>query len=177
MSRYATGLVQYTFSRTDNNTGGVGWYPANQYDLSGEWSRADFDQRHRLNLLGSFSPGKQLTFGVGMQLATGKPYTWTTGLDPFGTGLFSARPPGVSRNSLQGPGYADLDVRLSRDFFFSQGKNREKGKVATFGFEAFNVLNHVNYTSYVGNFLSSDFGRAVSALPTRRLQLTARFKF
>ena len=68
VTHYVTGLVQYTLSRTSNNTGGVAWFPANQYDLSGEWSRADFDQRHRLNLLESFSPGKQFTFGVGVQL-------------------------------------------------------------------------------------------------------------
>jgi hypothetical protein len=178
VTRYVTGLVQYTLSRTDNNTGGITWFPANQYDLSGEWSRADFDQRHRLNLLESFSPGKQLTFGVGAQLASGKPYSMTTGLDPFNTGLLNARPAGVSRNTLEGPAYADLDLRLSRDFYFSKDrKDTEKGKVTTLGFEAFNVLNHVNYTSYVGNLQSNFFGQAVSALPTRRLQLTARFKF
>jgi hypothetical protein len=178
VTRHVTGLVQYTFSSTDNNTGGVGWYPANQYDLSGEWSRADFDQRHRLNLLESFSPGKQLTFGVGVQLATGKPYTMTTGLDQYGTGLVNARPTGIPRNSLGGPAYADLDLRVSRDFYFSKDKkDKEKGKVTTVGIEAFNVLNHVNYTSYVGNLQSDFFGQAVSALPTRRLQLTARFKF
>jgi hypothetical protein len=44
-------------------------------------------------------------------------------------------------------------------------------------FDAFNVLNHVNYTGYVGNELSPFFGQAVAALPTRRLQVTARFKF
>ena len=27
-------------------------FPANDYDLSGEWARADFDRRHRFNLLG-----------------------------------------------------------------------------------------------------------------------------
>jgi hypothetical protein len=176
ITRYATGLIQYTLSRTNNNTGGVTWYPANQYDLSGEWSRADFDQRHRLNLLESFSPGKQVTFGVGVQLASGKPYTMIAGQDLFSTGILNARPPGVPRNSLEGPAYADLDLRLSRDFYFSRTK-REKGKVTTFGFEAFNVLNHVNYVSYVGNIQSPFFGQAVSALPTRRLQLTARFKF
>jgi hypothetical protein len=176
ITRYATGLIQYTLSRTDNNTGGVTWYPANQYDLSGEWSRADFDQRHRLNLLESVSPGKQLTFGVGVQLASGKPYTMIAGQDLFNTGILNARPPGVPRNSLEGPSYADLDLRLSRDFYFNKAK-REKGKVTTFGFEAFNVLNHVNYVSYVGNLQSGFFGQAVSALPTRRLQLTARFKF
>jgi hypothetical protein len=178
MTRYATGLIQYTLSHTDNNTGGVTWYPANQYDLSGEWSRADFDQRHRLNLLESFSPGKQLTFGVGLQLASGKPYTEIAGLDMFNTGILNDRPAGVPRNSLEGPAYADLDLRLSRDFYFSKvKKDREKGKVTTFGFEAFNVLNHVNFVSYVGNLQSTSFGHAVSALPTRRLQLTARFKF
>lgn len=176
MTRYATGLIQYTLSRTDNNTGGVTWFPANQYDLSGEWARADFDQRHRLNLLESFSPGKQLTFGVGVQLASGKPYSMISGQDTFGTGILNARPPGVSRNSLRGPGYADLDLRLSRDFYFNKAK-KEKGKVTTFGFEAFNVLNHANYVSYVGNLQSPFFGQAVAALPTRRLQLTARFKF
>jgi Carboxypeptidase regulatory-like domain len=176
MTRYATGLIQYTLNRTENNTGGVTWYPANQYDLSGEWSRADFDQRHRLNLLESFSPGKQLTFGVGVQLASGKPYTKIAGLDTFNTGILNDRPAGVPRNSLEGPAYADLDLRLSRDFYFSKAK-REKGKVTTFGFEAFNVLNHVNFVSYVGNLQSTSVGHAVLALPTRRLQLTARFKF
>ncbi len=49
--------------------------------------------------------------------------------------------------------------------------------MTTLGFEAFNVLNHANYVSYVGNLQSPFFGQAVAALPTRRLQLTARFKF
>jgi hypothetical protein len=176
ITHYSTGIVQYTLSRTDNNTGGINWYPANQYDLSGEWSRADFDQRHRLNLLESISPGKQFTFGVGVQLATGKPYSMISGVDTFNTGILNARPAGVPRNSLQGPGYADLDLRLSRDFHIGKAE-KEKSKVATIGFDAFNVLNHVNYTSFSGNVQSQFFRQAVSALPTRRLQVSARFKF
>jgi hypothetical protein len=43
--------------------------------------------------------------------------------------------------------------------------------------DAFNLLNHVNYTSYIGNLSSPFFGRAVSAQPPRRLQLSARFAF
>jgi hypothetical protein len=171
-----TGLIQYTLSRTDNNTGGINWYPANQYDFSGEWARADFDQRHKLNLLESYNVGKSFTIGVGLALATGKPYTLTTGQDPFHTGLANERPDGVPRNSLQGPGYANFDLRLSRDFFLSKDK-KEKGKVITFGLDAFDVINHVNYTSFVGDLSSPFFGQAVSAFPTRRLQLTSRFKF
>jgi len=49
--------------------------------------------------------------------------------------------------------------------------------VTTVGFDAFNVLNHVNYVAYVGNLSSPFFGTAVSAFPTRRLQLGLRFKF
>ena len=47
----------------------------------------------------------------------------------------------------------------------------------TFGFDAFDVINHVNYSNYVGDLSSPFFGQAVSAYPTRRLQLTSRFKF
>jgi hypothetical protein len=171
-----TGLIQYTLSRTENNTGGINWYPANQYNLNGEWSRADFDQRHRLNLLESFNPGKSFTIGVGLALATGKPTNVTTGQDPYHTGLANERPDDVPRNSLQGPGYANFDLRLSRDFYLNKDK-KEKGKVLTFGFDAFDVINHVNYSYYVGDLSSPFYGHAVSAYPTRRLQLTSRFKF
>ena len=153
MTHSVTGLLQYTLSRTDNNTGGLNWLPANQYDLTSEWSRADFDQRHRFNMLESYSPGKSFTLGVGLSLATGKPYSETTGTDDFNTGLNNARPAGVPRNSLQGPGYADLDLRLSRDFFLNKAK-KEKGMVTTLALDAFNALNHPNYVSYVGNLSS-----------------------
>jgi hypothetical protein len=178
LTRYATGLIQYTLARTYNNTGGITWFPANQYDMTGEWARADFDQRHRLNLLESFTPGKQFTLGVALFLATGKPYSLTTGQDFYGTGMLNARPAGVPRNSLVGPGYAEVDLRLSRDFYWSKDKkNKEKGLVTTFGIEGFNVFNRVNYVAYVGNQQSRFFGQAVSAFPARRMQLVARLRF
>jgi hypothetical protein len=176
VTRRITLLAQYTVSGTDNNTGGIAWFPANQYTASGEWSRADFDQRHRFNMLGSVSPGRRVNLGIGLSLNSGAPYTMTTGLDPYHTGMSNARPAGVSRNSLEGPGYADVDLRLGRDFYFSHAK-KEKGAVATFALDAFNTLNRVNYAGYVGNLSSPFFGRPISALPTRRLQVTVRFKF
>ncbi len=144
--------------------------------LSGEWGRADFDQRHKLNMLESFNAGRSFTFGVGLSLATGKPYTQTSGQDPYQTNLQNARLPGVPRNSLQGPGYANFDLRMSRDFFLTKDK-KEKGKVITVGLDAFDVINHVNFTSFTGDLTSPFYGEAVSAYPTRRLQLTTRFKF
>jgi outer membrane receptor protein involved in Fe transport len=176
VTRLFTCLAQYTFSRTFNNTGGINWFPANQYDLSGEWARADFDQRHKVNALGSFAVGKRMNLGIALTLASGAPYTLTTGMDPYHTGMANARPSGVPRNSLTGPGYADLDLRWSRDFNLNRAK-KDKGPVATVGFDAFNVANRVNFSSFVGDISSPFFGGAVATLPARRLQLSARLKF
>jgi len=171
-----TALAQYTVGRSDNNTGGIAWFPANQYNPAREWGRADFDQRHRFNMLGSFNVTKTLIVGAVVTAASGKPYSLTTGLDPYRTGMVNARPGGVGRNTLDGPGYADVDLRCSRDIFLIRAK-AEKGPVGTVAFDAFNVFNHVNYTAYIGNFSSPFFGHAVASLPARRLQLTVRVKF
>jgi hypothetical protein len=171
-----SGLAQYTLSRTDNNTSGVNFFPANNYDPAAEWGRADFDQRHRLNLLGTLNPEGRFKVGVGLYLASGKPYTLTTGRDDNHDGAATDRPAGVPRNSLQGPGYADLDLKCSEDFPLGKIKG-DKGTKVTLALEAFNVLNTVNETTFVGNLSSPFFGLPVAAAPARRLQLTARLAF
>ena len=90
--------------------------------------------------------------------------------------MVNARPAGVGRNTLEGPGYADVDLRCSRDIFLMRAKG-EKGPVGTVALDAFNVLNRVNYAAYIGNLSSPFFGHAVSSLPARRLQLTVKLKF
>ena len=80
------------------------------------------------------------------------------------------------RNTLDGPGYADVDLRCSRDIFLLRTK-ADKGPVATVALDAFNLFNRVNYAAYIGNLSSPFFGQAVSSLPARRLQLTVRLKF
>lgn len=47
----------------------------------------------------------------------------------------------------------------------------------TIGLDAFNVLNHVNFASYIGTLTSPFFGHATSALPPRRIQLSAGITF
>jgi hypothetical protein len=80
------------------------------------------------------------------------------------------------QQGLQGPGYADIDIRLDRDFYVSRAK-KDKGAVAMFALDAFDAPNHVNFSGYVGSLTSPFFGKAISALPTRRLQLSVQFKF
>ena len=43
--------------------------------------------------------------------------------------------------------------------------------------DAFNILNEVNYSSFIGNLSSPFFGQAIAAKPPRRLQLSFRLKF
>jgi len=126
--------------------------------------------------MGTINPGRYFKLGVAVSLYTGAPYSITTGRDDNHDGQANDRPPGVPRNSLQGPGYAGLDVRWSRDFFLDRTK-KEKGPTATLGVDAFNILNHVNYASYVGVMSSPFFRQPVSALPVRRLQASFSFRF
>ena len=176
VTRFVNTSAQYTLSETKNNTSGITWVPPNSYDLSLEYARADFDQRHRFDVLGTVNPGSLFKVGVALALYSGRPYSLTTGHDDFNTGIANARPPGVPRNSLQGPAYADLDLRWSYDLFLDRAKKRS-GPNVTLGIDAFNVLNRVNDSNYIGTVTSPFFGRAVAAQPPRRLQFSARARF
>jgi len=111
--------------------------------------------------------------GLGVTLLSGAPYSETLGLDLFNNGRSNARPPGIPRNGLQGGAFAELDLRLSRDFHVG-GRS---GPTMTVGVDAFNVLNTINYAAYVGTVTSPLFMQPVSAQAARQLQLSARVKF
>ena len=99
----------------------------------------------------------------------------TTSADATAVPLFAAIQPG-NYELVVGPGYVDLDVRWSRDFYLV-GAKKDKGPTATLGLDAFNVLNHVNCSGYVGVQTLPFFMQPVSALPVRRLQASFRIRF
>ena len=178
LARRATGSVQYTLSQAMNNTSGVGWMPPNSYDLSREYAPADFDQRHRFDFIGTFNGGSWANVGMALALYSGRPYSIVTGHDDFNTGTANARPVGIARNSVEGPGYADLDLRWSRELTLRAGSGEAKsGASATIGIDAFNVLNHINDSRYLGTLTSPFFGQAIAAQPARQLQLSLRVRF
>ena len=161
-------------SKALNDTNGLNAFPANDYDRSGEWGRADFDRRHRFVLLGRISAVKAVDLGVGVTLNSGTPYSETIGQDIFHNGRGRARPAGVGRNTLAGAGSATLDLRASRSVKFGTGKD---ARTLTVGLDAFNLTNHVNYGSYVGTITSPLFGRPVSARAARQCQFSLRMTF
>jgi hypothetical protein len=174
-SKFFTGQVQYTLSKTDNNTSGITYFPANSYNPSAEWARSDDDRRHKFDLLGSVQAGRFFTVGTALSLYSGKPVTITTGSDNNRDGIANDRPAGVPRNSMPGPSLIGLDVNVSHDFVLS--KSRQEAPRLTVSLNSFNVLNHVNDVTYIGIITSPFFGHAVAALPPRRMQLNLQFSF
>jgi hypothetical protein len=172
LSRFFSGMAIYQFQRAYDDTKGINSFPANNYDLSGEWARASFNARHLFYLYSTFSAGKLFNLGLIFSAKSGQPYTITTGRDDYHNGRATARPPGVPRNSMQGPGFATLDLRWSRDFLGDR-----KQPTVTVGLDAFNVLNRINYFAPGSNMSSPFFGQFVAAGPARRLQVSLRLKF
>jgi hypothetical protein len=76
---------------------------------------------------------------------------------------------------MDGPGLIDLDLNLSHDFPLSKAK--KESKVISLSLNAFNVLNHPNYVTYIGTISSPFFGKPVAANPPRRMQMDVQFKF
>jgi hypothetical protein len=174
-SKYFAGQIQYTLSRTNNNTSGITFFPANSYSPSAEWGRSDNDRLHKFDLLASSQPTRFFTFGAALSLYSGKPVDITTGADDNHDGIVNDRPPGVCRNTMNGPGTINLDLNIAHDFPLS--KRKKESKVISVALNSFNVLNHPNYMTYIGTVSSSLFGRPVAAQPPRRMQLDLQFKF
>jgi hypothetical protein len=172
---FFNGTFQYNYGRVNNNASGINALPADNYDLTREWSRADFDERHRFNVLGNVEAGDWFNLGFVLSLTSGRPYNMTTGRDDNRDGVAGDRPPDVTRNSLQASGSATLDLRWSREFEI-KGKKTE-GPTITLGVDAFNVLNRTNYSGFVGNLSSAFFGLPTSSRPARRVQFTVGFEF
>lgn len=177
--KWFNGMAQYVLSRTDDNTNGPFFLPANNFNLGPEWGRSDFDQRHRFHLAGTTDLPKAFRFGVFATLGSGLPFNITTGLDANGDTVAADRPIRVTRNTGIGPGLMRFDVRLTKLFqgprLFDRGRDHTSQNVEI-SVDAFNVFNRVNFDGFVGVQSSSFFGRANSALQPRTIQFSVRYR-
>ena len=138
--------VNYVFNRARSDTDGAGTFPANQYDLSGEYGRSSQDIRHRFSVFGTISG---LPWGIRLSpiitANSGRPFNITVGRDLNGDTLFTDRPafatdlsdPGVRvtpygafdltpslgqeiipRNYATGPSFFVVNLRASKTFGF-----------------------------------------------------------
>jgi hypothetical protein len=90
----------YSLNGAKSDSDGAGSFPANSYDLSGEYGNAALDVRHRFVVGGNF----EAPFGIGLSpfitFRTGVPFNITTGTDTNGDSLFTERPTFLQLNSI-----------------------------------------------------------------------------
>ncbi len=96
-----------------------------------------------------------------------KEYFNTAAFVPAATGTFG----NIGRNSLRGPGYADVDASIFKDLF--QGERFH----AQFRAEAFNTLNRVNFANPVATVTSGTYGQITSASSPRVFQFGLKLLF
>jgi len=135
--------------------------PLNPFNLRQDYALSDLDQRKRFTMSGLWQPsfgqagsavrkvlgGFQLS-GI-LALMDGKPYSGSTSGNPTPAGILggllgvggSSRAPFVGRNTFTGPGAANVDVRLAREFKFTE---RIRWQIMA---EGFNIFNRVQVTS------------------------------
>ena len=87
--------------------------------------------------------------------------------------------PGVARNSLNGPGYKDLDGSIAKAFGLPTMPVLGENASLEIRADAFNLFNNLNFDpTQISNVITStNFGQAQKALGSRVVNLQARFSF
>jgi hypothetical protein len=176
--RFLTYNASYTLSSDLDDGEGPFWQPMNNYDPGADWGRAGFNQRHRY----SFTVNAQAPFGTMFTVDSfghsGNPYNITTGLDDNGDQATSDRPPGVPRNSANGPRFFNVNMTLSKTFqlLHSGGGPGDGAQMSVYA-NVNNAFNIVNLRNPSGVLTSEYFGIPTSASQARDVEIGMRYQF
>ncbi|HVF54823.1 MAG TPA: carboxypeptidase regulatory-like domain-containing protein [Pyrinomonadaceae bacterium] len=147
--------ANYVWNHARSDTDGANTFPANQYDLSGEYGRSAQDIRHRFSLFGTISGLPwDIRLSPIITANSGRPFNITVGRDLNGDTLFTDRPafatdlsdPGVRvtpygtfdvtpspgqqiipRNYATGPSFFTVNLRASKAFGFGPTTQAAEG--------------------------------------------------
>ena len=144
-SRNSTIGAYYVLGRANSDTDGATTFPANSFNLSGEYGRSSLDVRHRFVLFGNFRAPWGICVSPLVLATSGRPFNIIIGRDLNGDTVFTDRPafardltkPGVvitpfgafdtnptvvetviPHNLGNGPGSFNVNLRLSKTFGF-----------------------------------------------------------
>jgi len=182
--------ASYTLSRTRSNGDSVAnladFWEGPESSLEVALSRQHVAHRFTLSFVGRVPRGvavlRNFKFSSLVSLESGRYYTVFAGRDANRDGNPNSDRAGLlGRNTLQGPAYASVDVRIAREFPLG-GKVR-----AELSLDAFNVFNRLNVrdlnTNYGGFDLSAPpnpllaYGTPRDVFNPRQLQLGAKLRF
>lgn len=158
-ARNISGLVHYTYSKAIDDF--VDWRVENQetqspLNLRGERGLSLQDTRHRFVASGIWELNywnnrwaRGFALSAIATVNSGRPWNLLAGVDLNGDGDNPPgdRPAGLGRNVGISPGYANVDLRLTRSM-----EIKERAQLHLF-IEAFNLFNRVNITDFGRVFL------------------------
>jgi hypothetical protein len=161
-------------------------YPNDPANMEAEYGRARGTERYRVVVSSIVHLPWQLTIAPIYEYGSGQPWTHRVGYDVNGDGKNSDRPAGVGRNTMDGPLFRQLSLRLTKAI--PAGGWGQLEAIA----EAFNVTNlknfDVNSVSAVDYLVAPSatnpagvkndkFGTYSQALSPREIQLGLRLVF
>ena len=151
-------LGYYAWGKANSDSDGSGSFPANSYDIAGEYTRAGFDVRHRVMLGGNIVAPYGLTLSPLVTASSGLPFNITAGRDLNGDSIFNDRPAWatdlsratvvrtaygafdgapmagqtiIPRNLGSGPAQVVVNLRASRSFGFGERSSGQARVQAT----------------------------------------------
>jgi hypothetical protein len=179
----------YTFSKTMSDGGvdsptSLGDFPEAPGVSERALSRQHVSHRFTLSFLQQVPKSVPLLhdfkFSSLVAIESGRPFTVFTGFDANNDGNpLSDRPGALGRNTLIGPGFASVDVRVSRPIKLTERLNSE------FSVDFFNLFNRVNIRNLTTFYGSSDlnnppvagFGTPRDVFNPRQIQFGIKLKF
>lgn len=203
----ATFSGYYSFNDAHSDTAGPDSFPANPWNIPGDFGRAAYDVRHRVFFSGFFQLPAGFSASPFVLVNSGVPFSITVSEDLFGTGIHNVRPayatPGtpaadvrstaygsfdlhpaagqalIPPNTATGPVNYTLNLRLTPQFELRHGSALAVGVLAR------NLLNHANLAPPLGDLNSPLFGQSIalaggsfsSQAASRRIDLVASFDF
>ncbi|MBC8167064.1 MAG: TonB-dependent receptor [Bryobacteraceae bacterium] len=195
--RFSHGLqltASYTLGYAQNDTDSIGDSGATVTDPSNirrDYSVASSDQRHRFVMQGVWEPRLRAgglagmavngwRFSPNVTLTSGFPINIVQGQDLNGDGNNNDRPLFRGRNDVLGPGFSEINFRVSREFPLYG----ERLRLELIG-EAENLFNSTNVAcgisgctgALVNNVMAADLFRATQATNSRQVQIGGRIRF
>ncbi len=110
VSRSVSLFSFYSLNKAKSDTDGLGTFPANPWDYSGEYGPASTDVRHRATVGGSIGAKWNVRLSPFIIVQSGAPFNITAGSDLYGTSLFNGRP-GIATDRTK-PGLAQTQYGL-----------------------------------------------------------------
>jgi hypothetical protein len=160
---------------------------SNPFQRTFDYGALNGDARHSLNFAILYAPSTRirlLRFVNGWEVApmgfwnTGYPIDPRAGVDLNSDLVLNDRNVGVAKNSVDGPGFLQFDVRLLRRIRWMDTQSLE------LMVESDNVFNTLNANcanactgAVVNREAAVDFGRITSARTARRVQFGLRYSF